>query len=97
MLLDGSDDAFATILLAHGAGVPMDAATMNSKAASLVDAGFRVARFEFRYMAARRQVTRKPPPRAELLMDEYRAAIDELDATGDGWTRCIDGGGRASR
>jgi predicted alpha/beta-hydrolase family hydrolase len=32
-------------------------------------------RFEFGYMAARRQGAKKPPPKAERLVDEYRAAI----------------------
>jgi uncharacterized protein len=42
-----------------------------------------VARFEFGYMAARRSSgVRKPPPKAELLMAEYRAAISELAAPG---------------
>ncbi len=46
-------------------------------------AGFRVARFEFAYMAARRSSEgRKPPPRAETLNPEYVAAIAELEASG---------------
>lgn len=41
--------------------------------------GFRVARFEFGYMASRRtSAARKPPPRAETLGTEYIAAIDAL-------------------
>jgi predicted alpha/beta-hydrolase family hydrolase len=35
----------------------------------------RTARFEFSYMAARRTGTRKPPPKAETLLDEYRTAV----------------------
>jgi predicted alpha/beta-hydrolase family hydrolase len=51
--------------------------------AALVAAGFRVVRFEFAYMAARRNSdTRKPPPKAELLIPEYRAAIERLGASG---------------
>jgi predicted alpha/beta-hydrolase family hydrolase len=43
----------------------------------------RVARFEFAYMAARRTgESRKPPPRAEMLMGEYLAAVEELAAAG---------------
>ena len=41
-----------TILLAHGAGAPMDSASMTATAKALAAAGFRVARFEFGYMAA---------------------------------------------
>jgi uncharacterized protein len=61
----------------------MDTPTMTAAAKALADAGFRVARFEFDYMAARRQSPgRKPPPRAEKLCPEYLAAIDALGAKG---------------
>ena len=82
-LFDGPDDAAITILLAHGAGAPMDSASMTATAKALAEAGFRVARFEFGYMAARRTSEgRKPPPRAETLNPEYRAAVAELAADG---------------
>ena len=82
-LLDGPESAGFTILLAHGAGAAMDSAAMTAAAGALAAAGLRVARFEFGYMAARRtSAARKPPPRAELLMDEYRTAIAALDAPG---------------
>ncbi|WP_026614606.1 alpha/beta family hydrolase [Ensifer aridi] len=80
-MFDGPDDAPVTILLAHGAGAPMDSASMTATAMALAAAGFRVARFEFAYMAARRTAEgRKPPPRAETLNPEYRAAVAELGA-----------------
>ncbi len=82
-LLDGPDEAAVTILLAHGAGAPMDSASMTATAKALAEAGFRIARFEFAYMAARRTSEgRKPPPRAETLNPEYRAAVSALAATG---------------
>lgn len=82
-IFDGEPDAAVTILLAHGAGAPMDSASMNAAASSLAAAGFRVARFEFGYMAARRtEGTRKPPPKAETLNPEYIAAIENLAAKG---------------
>jgi uncharacterized protein len=81
-LFDGSEDARVTVLLAHGAGAPMDSASMNAAARALAAAGFRVARFEFGYMAARRTSEgRKPPPRAESVMPEYIAAVDDLGPT----------------
>lgn len=73
-------DPFATILLAHGAGAPMDSPAMNAIAEALAGSGFRVVRFEFAYMAARRQGARRPPPKAELLRDEYRDAVGALGA-----------------
>jgi predicted alpha/beta-hydrolase family hydrolase len=81
-LFDGPEAAPTTILLAHGAGAPMDSAPMTATAKALAAAGFRVARFEFGYMAARREGQRKPPPRAETVQPEYRAAIDALQAKG---------------
>jgi predicted alpha/beta-hydrolase family hydrolase len=82
-LIQGPEDAHFTILLAHGAGAPMDSASMTAAAKALSATGFRVARFEFGYMAGRRTSgDRKPPPRAETLNPEYKAAIAELDAKG---------------
>ena len=80
-LFDGPEDTRVTILLAHGAGAPMDSASMNATAKALAAAGFRVARFEFGYMAGRRTGTRKPPPKAETVMPEYIAAVDDLGPT----------------
>lgn len=79
-LFDGPDDSPATILLAHGAGAPMDSASMTAAAAALAAVGLRVARFEFAYMAARRDGARKPPPRADKLILEYQAAVAALGA-----------------
>ena len=82
-LFDGPDDAAATILLAHGAGAPMDSASLNAITKALAFSGLRVARFEFSYMASRRtSLSKKPPPRAETLTSEYVAAIDALKARG---------------
>lgn len=82
-LIEGPDTAEFTILLAHGAGGAMDSMAMNAASTALVTEGFRVARFEFDYMAKRRvSETRKPPPKAELLMDEFRAAIVALPLSG---------------
>jgi uncharacterized protein len=81
-LFDGPENAGATILLAHGAGAPMDSASMTKLAATLAGAGFRVARFEFAYMAARRSGSRRPPPKGETLVPEYRAAVAALGARG---------------
>lgn len=82
-LIEGPTDAHLTILLAHGAGAPMDSNSMTAATAALVAIGFRAARFEFDYMASRRtSVSRKPPPKAEKLIPEYRSAIESLDVQG---------------
>jgi predicted alpha/beta-hydrolase family hydrolase len=81
-LFDGPEDARVTILLAHGAGAPMDSASMNATTKALAAQGFRVARFEFGYMASRRTAAgKKPPPKAETVMPEYIAAVDDLGPT----------------
>jgi predicted alpha/beta-hydrolase family hydrolase len=83
LLFDGPAEAELTILVAHGAGAPMDSASLNAMANALAGAGLRVARFEFGYMAARRaSAGKKPPPRAETLISEYLAAVDTLKAKG---------------
>lgn len=78
----GPADAAVTILLAHGAGAPMDSAAMTAAAEALATEGLRVVRFEFDYMAARRSGSRKPPPKAELLIPQYESAVAALSASG---------------
>lgn len=75
-LNSGPDDATATLLLAHGAGAGMESPFMMQMSDLLAARRVRTLRFEFGYMAARRQGgTRRPPPKAQLLADEYRAAV----------------------
>ncbi|RDJ09021.1 alpha/beta family hydrolase [Rhizobium grahamii] len=82
-LITGPDNPTATILLAHGAGAPMDSKSMTAAAEALATVGFRIARFEFAYMAARRTSdARKPPPKAETLIPEYRDAVRALASSG---------------
>jgi hypothetical protein len=78
-LLDGPDDAPRTLLLAHGAGAPMDSPFMHHVAEGLAAAGWRVARFEFPYMAARRVDGKKRGPNpAHRLEACFREAIAEI-------------------
>ena len=74
-LRNGPADAPARLLCAHGAGAGMETPFLASFADLLAGRGIATLRFEFAYMAARRQGSRKPPPKAERLVDEYRAAI----------------------
>ena len=81
ILLDGPDDAPLTVALAHGAGALMDSPFMAAFAEGLGKRGFRVARFEFPFMAARRETgVKRPPDRAPVLLDAWREVIDELGA-----------------
>jgi len=71
--------ATATLLLAHGAGAPMDSAFMEKLAQALAGQGIAVARFEFAYMAGRRTGgPKKPPPRADKLIGEFQTALQAL-------------------
>lgn len=64
-----------TVVLAHGAGAGMDSDFMNAMARGLCDNGIPVVRFEFPYMAQRRETgTRRPPDRMPVL----EAAFVEL-------------------
>ncbi len=79
VLVDGPDGG-DVLLLAHGAGAPMDSGFMTTMAGLLAVSGIHVVRFEFSYMAARREgAGRKPPSRMPQLLDEYRKVIAELD------------------
>ena len=70
-------------VLAHGAGAPMDSASLNALAAGLAAEGLRVARFEFPYMRARRTEGRqRPPDREAVLLDTWREAVAELGGGG---------------
>lgn len=74
---DGPADAKATLILAHGAGAPMDSDWMNAVAARIAAHAIRVSRFEFGYMAARRDGNgnRPPPSPANRLIGEYVGAV----------------------
>lgn len=84
LLVSGPYDAKATFLFAHGAGAPMDSDWMNAMSERLAARGIRVARFEFGYMAARRQQDggRPPPSPANKLIGEYLGAIAAVERKG---------------
>jgi predicted alpha/beta-hydrolase family hydrolase len=78
-LLDGPKHAKLTVALAHGAGAPMDSPFMNEIAQGIAAGGFRVARFEFPYMHARREGGKSgPPDREAVLREVWLDAIREL-------------------
>jgi predicted alpha/beta-hydrolase family hydrolase len=64
------------LVLAHGAGEPMDSKFLEAVAAGLAARGIRTERFEFPYMALRRtQGARRAPDREPVLLDAWRAAV----------------------
>ncbi|MEM7224611.1 MAG: alpha/beta family hydrolase [Pseudomonadota bacterium] len=79
LLCEGPEDAPLTLAVAHGAGAGMDSPFLTRFAAGIAAGGFRVARFEFPYMAARRKDgKRRPPDRQPVLLDTWRRAIAAL-------------------
>jgi uncharacterized protein len=76
---DGPADARWTVALAHGAGAGMHTPFMEFFARSLAERDFRVARFEFPYMASRRKTGKGgPPDREPVLRESWLAVVEEL-------------------
>ncbi len=88
LLVDGPASAARTVILAHGAGAPMDSTFMARVAKGLAGAGLRVVRFEFAYMAARRKGERRPPDRLPVLRKRW---LDVIESVG-GRERLVIGG-----
>ena len=66
-------EASATLILAHGAGAPMDSDWMTDMAGRLAALGVNVLRFEFPYMAQRRvDGVKRPPNPAGKLQECWR-------------------------
>jgi uncharacterized protein len=85
IVTDPVGDTVATLLLAHGAGAAMDSRFMNEIAELLATRGIEVLRFEFPYMASRRNTgKRKPAPKAETLAPAFAAAISQAGAVARG-------------
>lgn len=72
-------DTSPTLILAHGAGAPMDSEFMTDMAARLAVRGVNVMRFEFPYMAQRRLDGRKRPPNPQVqLLDCWRQVYAQV-------------------
>ena len=79
IIFDGPRNAEITIALAHGAGGPMDSKFMQFFAVKLGNIGYRVARFEFPYMAERRaNGKRRPPDTMAKLLGSWSTVISQL-------------------
>jgi len=82
-LVDGPSAAPATLLLAHGAGAPMDSPFLQVIAEELAQRGWRVIRFEFPYMARRRSTGKQQAPdRQPLLLDTWRQQVQRATTEG---------------
>lgn len=75
----GRGNTPATLILAHGAGAPMDSEFMNDMALRLADLGVGVLRFEFPYMAQRRIDGGKRPPNPQpKLLESWRQIYETV-------------------
>ena len=80
-LYDRAHKPVALLLLAHGAGAPMDSNFMNAVAAAFASHSVAVLRFEFPYMQRRRDEQRKfPPDRAPKLLAAFAERVREAQA-----------------
>ncbi|MAZ89258.1 MAG: alpha/beta hydrolase [Cellvibrionaceae bacterium] len=71
------------LILAHGAGAPMDSEFMEQMAILLAEREIGVIRFEFPYMAQRRSGgSKRPPDRQPLLLDTWRQVIEQCRGKG---------------
>ena len=77
-LTDGPAKSAHTLILAHGAGGAMDTPWMTKVARGLAERDIRVLRFEFPYMAARREGKKSgAPDREPVLLDAWRRVVAE--------------------
>lgn len=78
LLFDGPPDNPEVVVLAHGAGAPMDSPFMETVAHGLSTRGVRVVRFEFDYMRRRRSGGRRPPDGAAALQRRWKQVVGSL-------------------
>jgi predicted alpha/beta-hydrolase family hydrolase len=77
--IDGPEAAACHLVLAHGAGAPMTSPFLEAVTRLLNERGLCICRFEFAYMAARREGGKsRPPPKAERLVEDYVNAVETL-------------------
>ncbi len=78
-LTDGPADAALTLVLAHGAGAPMDHPFMDFHARALAARGWRVVRFEFPYMERARELGKKRAPDKQAKLEaRWREVVAQL-------------------
>lgn len=81
VLVDSCACPHARLLLAHGAGAPMDSTFMNEMAGKCSRRGIEVVRFEFPFMMQRRKSGgRRPPDRQEVLLAVWQTMVDHYSA-----------------
>lgn len=80
-LWNRAEQAHATLILAHGAGAPMDSPFMSAMAERLAARRISCVRFEFDYMAERRSSGKKRPPNPQpALLAAWRRCHEQVRA-----------------
>ena len=97
----GPNDAAQRLILAHGAGAGINSPFMTDIASLLAARGIGLTLFEFAYMAQQRTGgPRRPPPKTDVLTEEYAGVIQSVSVTlHSGQTLAIGGkslGGRVA-
>ncbi|WP_082971461.1 alpha/beta fold hydrolase [Rheinheimera sp. SA_1] len=77
-IVDKAEQPVARLLLAHGAGAPMDSDYLQQLAKQLAAQGIEVWRFNFGYMAKTVAGKKQPPSKVATLLQEIAAAIRTL-------------------
>jgi len=72
ILIDGNKEAKTLLILAHGAGSPMDSVFMNTIVKSIIERDILVIRFEFPYMSKRRLEKNSFPDKVPILCCFYK-------------------------
>jgi hypothetical protein len=81
--IDGPQAAARTVVLAHGAGAPMDSPFMERIARGLAEAGLCVVRFEFPYMRRRPAAGRAGVPDPQAVLERsFMEVIEDLGEPG---------------
>ncbi|WP_041522621.1 alpha/beta family hydrolase [Gilvimarinus agarilyticus] len=78
LLINRAAAGAPTLVLAHGAGAPMDSDFLQQLSELLCERGVNVCRFEFPYMAERRDGGKKRPPnRQPELIATWQMALEQ--------------------
>lgn len=92
-LKSGSIGCDTHLILAHGAGAGMESPFLDRMSLLISAKDITIHRFEFPYMASRSAgQSRRPAPRAETLIDDYRRAIADVRAQTSHGARLFVGG-----
>ncbi len=90
---EANNNLSRVIILAHGAGAPMDSPFMEKFSNGLHNIGLNIARFEFPYMVkTRKDGIKRPPDKIEKLLMAWRDVIVRLSNLGIAPKQLIIGG-----